>query len=276
MNICWRWDLARESGSLFKKRFADILLLLAWAHVAIPSVRHVPIYALVAAPVVAAAVVESLKALSVAPVAGWVRACADMIQTAATDIEPFERIGRSHLVGVVFLAAIALGMTSPSAGRLLKPEYDPKAYPSNALALLEDPGARIFTYDEWGDYLVYKLWPRGGKVFVDGRSDFYGHELFEQYMSLVNVKYDWEQTLALYNVNTILLPPDTPLASTIKESKNWKVVCDDGSAIIFRPSRPLREASEQVSTSSVCGIGRDLSITHKSTVIPDHVNKRGA
>jgi hypothetical protein len=259
-----------------KKRFVDLVLLLAWAHVALPSVRHVPIYAIVAAPVVAAAVVEWLSALSVAPVAGWVRACADLIRSAAADIEPFEQIRRSHVLGLVFLAVIALGMRSPSAGKFLRPEYDPKAYPSKALALLDDPNARIFTPDEWGDYLVYNLWPKGGKVFVDGRSDFYGHNFFDQYVSLLNDKYDWEQTLALYNVNTILLPPDAFLATTIKESKNWRVVYDDGSAIVFRPSRPLNAAGDQFSTRSLCGIGRDPSITYKSTVISGHGNKKGA
>ena len=259
-----------------KKRFGDLILLLAWAHVALPSVRHVPIYAIVAAPVVAAAVVEWLNALSVAPVAGWIRACADLIRSAGADIEPFEHIGRTHVVGLVFLAAIALGMRSPSAGKLLKPEYDPKAYPSKALALLGDPNARIFAPDEWGDYLVYNLWPKGGKVFVDGRSDFYGHDFFEQYISLLNVKYDWEQTLRLYQVNTILLPPDAFLATTVKESKNWRVVYDDGSAIVFVPSRPLNAAGEQFSTQSSCGIGRDLSIAHQSTVISDRVTKKGA
>ena len=35
------------------------------------------------------------------------------------------------------------------------------------------PSARIFTHDQWGDYLIYRLYPQT-KVFMDGRSDFYG------------------------------------------------------------------------------------------------------
>ena len=38
-------------------------------------------------------------------------------------------------------------------------------------------GSRLFhAMDQWGDYIRYKVWPRQ-KVFVDGRSDFYGQVL---------------------------------------------------------------------------------------------------
>ena len=68
-------------------------------------------------------------------------------------------------------------------------------------------GARIFTNDEWGDYLIYSLYPRH-LVFVDGRSDFYGDDFEEKYIDVLNVKYGWEQTLSRFGMDTILLPPE--------------------------------------------------------------------
>jgi hypothetical protein len=260
----------------WKKSFGDVVLVAVWAHLGLLSARNIPIYMIVAAPVAAAAMVEWFKALSAAPLPGWIRRSADLIRSAAADIEPFERIGRAYVVGAVALAVVGLGMTSPTAGKFLKPEYDRKAYPAGALALLTDPALHIFTDDEWGDYLVYNLSPKGGKVFIDGRSDFYGPEFCEQYIALLGVKYNWEQTLARYQVNTILLPVEAPLASTIKESRNWRVVFDDGSAIVFRPAPQSGAAGEQFSTGSSGGIGRDLPITHQTTVISDHVSKKGA
>ena len=256
-----------------KKSFGDVLLVAGWAHLALGAARHLPVYALMATPAIAVAVAGWLQALAESPLAGWVRTCADQIRSTWSEIEPFERIGRVHVVGLLALAGIALGMRSPSAGILLRPEYDRTAYPAGALALLENPGQRIFTHDEWGDYLVYNLWPKGGKVFIDGRSDFYGHDFCEQYASIMDVKYDWEQKLSQYHIDTILLPPDAALASAIKESSHWRVVYDDGSAIVFRP-RASSSAAQEFSTSSSGGSERGLSITHQTTVITDHVNPK--
>ena len=77
---------------------------------------------------------------------------------------------------------------------------------------LFEPSERIFTHDEWGDYLIYKLSPRGFKVFVDGRSDFYGGKFGQEYIDVLEVKYNWQQTLDRYGVDTILLPCDAALS----------------------------------------------------------------
>ena len=49
-----------------------------------------------------------------------------------------------------------------------------------------------------------------------------------------NVRYDWEQKLDRYRVDTLLLPAETPLAGALKESGRWRVAYDDGRAIVFR------------------------------------------
>jgi hypothetical protein len=55
----------------------------------------------------------------------------------------------------------------------------------------------------------------------------------------VNGRYDWQQQLDKFSVDTVLLPGDSALASTMKETKRWRVVYDDGTAIIFQPSNEL-------------------------------------
>src|SRR5262249_30251970 len=111
-------------------------------------------------------------------------------------------------------------------------------YPAGAIAMLQkDRGARIFTNDEWGDYLIYKLYPNH-QVFVDGRSDFYGDDFVQKYLDVMNVKYDWQQTLGRFGINTILLSPSAPLAGALKESNRWRVVYDDGVAVVFQPAKP--------------------------------------
>jgi len=131
----------------------------------------------------------------------------------------------------------------------------------------------VFTNDEWGDYLIYRLSPVGLKVFVDGRSDFYGEKFGQAYIDLMNVKYDWESKLRQYGVDTILLPVATPLASAVKESRNWRVTYDDGVSIVFRPAALDAALSQQISTGGSSGNtgpeGRDGNATRPRSILSD-------
>jgi hypothetical protein len=52
----------------------------------------------------------------------------------------------------------------------------------------------LLTVDQWGDYLIYCFYPQQ-KVFVDGRSDFYGEALGKEYLHLLQGAYDWRTIL---------------------------------------------------------------------------------
>lgn len=110
-------------------------------------------------------------------------------------------------------------------------------------------GKRVFTNDEWGDYLIYKLYPKT-KVFVDGRSDFYGAEFSLKYLDVMNSHWDWASILAKYEVDAVLLPADSPLATTLKATAGWKPVYDDKISILFfatgSRSENLAGASERL------------------------------
>jgi hypothetical protein len=140
---------------------------------------------------------------------------------------------------------------------------------------LFEPNQRIFTHDEWGDYLIYKLSPRGFKVFVDGRSDFYGGKFGQDYIDVLEVKHNWQQTLDRYGVDTILLPCDAALTGALKESRRWRVAYDDGMAIVFRPAALAGARMQQVFTGITGGIGGgDPEITSvKTRILRDRLIK---
>jgi hypothetical protein len=255
-----------------QKRFAEVLLMAGWAHLALLVVRNVPIFVIVAAPAVAEAAAAWMKSLQSVGAAAWIRSLAGAIGSAGQEMVAMERVWRAHVLPVLILTAIAVGMKSPDAGTLLKPTYDEKAYPARALAILADPSQRIFTHDEWGDYLIYHLSPRGGKVFVDGRSDFYSGQFYRDYLDLLDVKYNWEQALRRYGVNTVLMPPDASLAATLKESQHWRVVYDDGAAIVFRAVPPSQVS--QVSTESQGGRAVIHGSGLRSSPILAHFNSK--
>lgn len=216
------------------RTFVPLVLVVGWGHLALFSARNIPLFAIIAAPLVAQALEEMFRGLERARLAKWVKQVAASFRETAAEFAVNDRPWRIHVASAAAIAVLAMLLANPAATGKLKPEYDPERYPSQALSLLRaNPDSRIFTDDEWGDYLIYQLYP-AHKVFIDGRSDFYGQDFEQKYFDLMNVKYDWQQYLNQYKIDTIVLSTTTPLASAIKESSHWRAVYDDKVAIVFQ------------------------------------------
>lgn len=259
------WHAARGS-------YTEAVLVLMWGHAALLEQRNIPLFAIVAAPIIAAAADAWMKRLPDLQLAPWFRNASRKLVSAAMGTAETDAIPRWHLASAAGIVIVAALVFAPKPPKLFKPEYDPDNYPAGALATLKsDPGARIFTNDEWGDYLIYRLYP-GHQVFVDGRSDFYGDDFVQKYLDVMNVKYDWQQTLSHFGINTILLPPSAPLAGAVKESRNWRVVYDDGISLVFRPVS--KAASDSISATSAGGGRRGHEVTKTDTgIVVDPAHK---
>src|SRR5262249_23714502 len=96
---------------------------------------------------------------------------------------------------------------------------------------------------------------------VDGRDDFYGQDFEQKYLDVMNVKYDWEQYLRKYKIDTVLLSTKTALATVMKESCHWRAVYDDKVAIVFTAVPPRAPENQQSSTAVPSGKERDRRIT---------------
>ena len=240
-------------------RFTEPLLMLVWGHAALLAARNIPLFMIAAAPLVARAMEEWLARLPELGVAEWLRRAVRRFNLVAAETNDTDGMARWHVASVAGALVVAALLYAPSPPKLFRAEFDPKSYPAGAIETLgRDPSARIFTYDQWGDYLIYRLYP-GTKVFVDGRSDFYGDDFEEKCIGVLNVKYDWEKTLGGFAVDTILLPPTVPLAGALKESSRWRVVYDDGVALVFR-SAP-KTAGTSISAANGGGTSRDREVT---------------
>jgi hypothetical protein len=256
--VCAFWNLS-------KRRFVYTFLLLGWAHLSLMAVRNVPLYLSIAAPIAGFTLYEMFRAVSEDTVPKWTARIVRSLEGISTDIGLVERIGRVHLVSAAALAIVGALIYAPAPSLKFKAEYDPQHYPAKALEALrsQDPAKRIFADDEWGDYLIYSLYPSGGKVFVDGRADFYGSKFNNAYVDVLRVKYDWEDNLKKFGIDTVILSPDNPLASTLKQSPRWRLTYDDGVANVFRAL--VRQSPASVSKISVAenssGIARDREIT---------------
>jgi hypothetical protein len=263
--------MVAAAWNLFRKRFVYTILLVGFVHLALVSARNIPIFAILAAPLAAEVLREALLLAPRWPVAGWVKRAAAGIESFGAEIAQNDARGRIPLASVVAAALLVLMLNLPAPPTALRAEYDPKTFPSRAVEALR--GAElshgIFTPDAWGGYLIYRLFPTT-KVFVDGRSDFYGKKFNEKYLDVMAGKYDWRETLSRYGIQAILLPVSASLASTLKESPEWHPIYDDGVAIVFRnrdvraahAPRPESERSSAATSGGVPVIARSPTITN--------------
>ncbi len=132
------------------------------------------------------------------------------------------------------LAALAMCAALPTTGLANFPE---RAFPVSAVdrnaALLTSPaGARVLTSDQWGDYLIYRMYPRT-RVFFDGRSDFYGEAIGEDYRILQAAGRNTSEVMARYGFTAALLPLDWPLGQILEREPDWREIYRDRQAVLL-------------------------------------------
>lgn len=217
---------------LWRRQIPEALWILYWAHSGLSSARHVPLYAIIAAPIVAAEGTRLWNAV----VAGRDK---KSILTLLNDLSIDFGRGFCRTTGwiAVFIAVFVV-LDAPI--RWPK-DFSPQRFPLKMVADHEDwlTSGRLLTTDQWADYLIYRFYPRM-HVFVDGRSDFYGPQVGQQYVSVLEARPDWQAVIARNQFDKLMLPVSWPVVGVLKERPEWRVVQDDGNAILFeRIGRPV-------------------------------------
>lgn len=252
--------------SLTRRDYTHALLVAGWAHLALVTVRNAPIFMMVASVPVACMLRKMLEDLPASNLANWLRQAAARAARFAADFGETDSLPRLHLASAGAVGLLIALFYAPNAPAKCRAEYSAAHYPAKAVEFLRKAGSSdtIFTDDTWGGYLIYRLYP-ANRVFIDSRSDFYGASFDEKYLDVMNVRYGWEKNLDHYRVNAILLPVETPLVATLKESPRWHAVYDDGVAILFRAVDAAPAGSNQFSAVSRGGKDRDREITKTET-----------
>ena len=127
-------------------------------------------------------------------------------------------------------------------------DYPTEAFPVELVHKRQEllASTKLFTSDQWGDYLIYVNYPKQ-RVFVDGRSDFFGPEIGNQYVQMFQGQYQWKSLMEKYGFEHVLAPLDWPLASLLKIDPGWRILDDTGKAILFeriRAARPKIEGNQ--------------------------------
>jgi hypothetical protein len=196
--------------------FAPVLALV-WGLAALRSARHIPLFAVAAAPVIAG------------ECARWWQARADVVWDLGRDL------GRWRpSVWLPALAGLALTIAPHLASAGFPPARFPVAAVERHASVLAPDGRmpRILTSDQWADYLIYRLYP-GQRVYFDGRSDFYGPELGQDYRVLLSASAGWRELVGRNRFQIALLPRDWPLSTILDREPNWVRLDEDAVSVLF-------------------------------------------
>jgi hypothetical protein len=215
------------SAKMWRSQPFEASLTVVWGFAALRSARYIPLFAVVAAP----------------SIASYVAACWKNMAERSNARSPWRVLWESsQALGarwritpwMPILAALAMVAVFPAAGLADLPE---KSFPVLAVngnsGRLASPGARVLTSDQWGDYLIYRLYPRT-RVFFDGRSDFYGEAIGDDYRELLAAGRGSRDLMERYGFTAALLPLDWPLGQILERDPDWQVVYRDRQAVLLQ------------------------------------------
>jgi hypothetical protein len=199
----------------------DILFLLAFGYAALRSARNVPLFAVVAAPILS-------KQLASLWEGSW-------LQRRLS--QKGQRRPNLHLCALNwFLLLIILSAGSFKVALALKENesLQRRIFPVAAVDYIEQQDLRgnIYNLYQWGGYLIWRLYPKED-VFIDGRADVYGDKFIEEYLEVYRVRKGWRDVLERYNVNSIIIEKDSTFATLLAESPDWQQVYADELAVVF-------------------------------------------
>jgi hypothetical protein len=211
---------------LSQKQIASSLLILAWTHAALTSSRHIPIFCFVVAPPLAREATQFWDR--------WVR-----FARPGSLRGILGALAAEHTAGLrrnsIWAPALVIALAMFTSGWGWPSDFPAARYPAamagkNAGLI---SGSRLFTTDAWADYLTFRFYSRQ-RIFVDGRCDFFGREMSEEYVQILKGHYGWDALMKKYDFNVALIPSQSALASLLRVNADWLLVDDDAQAALFR------------------------------------------
>jgi hypothetical protein len=214
-------------GWIFNKNrptITELLLFLGTGAAGLVSARHIPLFAIVATPII---------------VRHWLSVGLDPKGLAAktAKVQDDKPLG-SGLFVVLNWFILVMAVATAVFWSITKISNNDTAiaarYPVAAVDYLEASGlheARGYNSYNWGGYLIW----RGVPVFVDGRADVYGDPFLLFYRETFEVQSTWQEPLDEYDVDYVLMERGTPLTAVLAASPEWTQVYEDDIAQIFVP-----------------------------------------
>ena len=208
--------------SRYRPRSSEALRVLMFAGLALSAARCVVWFGFIAAPVLAAAL------------AYWTR------ERGKVNVpRPGLRLANRVLVGVMLiLCVISLPWLRPyipipgTSTSFVTPETPEKAA-EYLCTLGQQRPLKVYHTEGAGSYLIW-VCPEI-PVFIDTRIELYPPEQWKDYIYVGHALYNWEELLAKYEVNALLLQTDLhpELIAAVTASPHWQRTYEDKIFVVF-------------------------------------------
>jgi hypothetical protein len=200
-------------------------LALAFTYFALQSIRHQPLFALVFVVAMAACLAERPF---------WGRLEGRLGSRSAVHAR-----FNLALLGAAVLTVGLMLMNLPGVQLGASPRLNGSPYyPEAGAAFIEAsyPEARVFNTFIWGGYLTSELYPQ--RVFIDGRSDLHGGDLYRDYLSVVGLAPDWQALLDAYAVDLVIIESGSSLADALAQADQWQRVFSGPGEVVYVRDAP--------------------------------------
>jgi hypothetical protein len=187
--------------------------VLVWLHLALTSIRHAPLFALAAAPTLAAL----LDGLPIALRRPWEPAQPASIWPAAA---------ATSLLILVY-CGVRLG------------GYDPWISPLSALPILDQqpPAARLFHEQDWGGLIAAECRPIR-RSYLDDRFELFGKPAILEYKAALTGGPAWDTVRDRDRIELVWLRTDHGLAQRLHKQRGWTMLHRDAVSVLYRRTTP--------------------------------------
>ena len=219
-----------------RPRLTEMMLFSGFSVMGLTSTRNAVWFLLVSAPILA----RYLPSVHWSSVFGLPRQGMRSKPTLPVQNTHGEREPALLNFAIAGLALVVATVQSPWLQLRLHPGslLDSKT-PVGAMDYIERHSltGNIFHPQAYGDYLIWRLWPKQ-RSFFDGRVHLFGESLVQVYQQIYNDTHG-EELLEHYGIRYLLLskvekePESKRMIDRTRQSRNWKLLYEDNNSILF-------------------------------------------
>ncbi len=204
--------------------WSDLLWLGAFFVLALPALRNVVWWAMVA-PVVVAGLL---------PIREGRRATGPLRGTSGSERGGSRHLNVAMVAALVVACAIVLPYRRPGAPASLL--HDAPDTLVAAVGRDVPAGSRVMVAQPWGSWFEYAL--PSDTVFVDSRIELFPSSVWKEYVAVRAGRVGWQDTLDRYGVDAVAFDPtDWPLADAIARDAGWREAYRGADGVVYVRAR---------------------------------------
>ena len=203
-----------------RERWRDGMLFAACTLLAFTAIRHMPICALVIAPMVAQRLSNAIP------------------QHARLNVVLAERFSEFLILSSSAIAAILIVVTLSQAPAMAHSTLPQRAISTLAAA----PGVHKLYCEDFA-WCSMALPEKNLRVFLDGRCDPFPPAVWRAYLDVERVTPRWSGVLDAYSVDAVLAKAGRPLAQVLALRSGWRVFYRDAGYVVY--TRETRSTAQR-------------------------------